>query len=50
MLGNVRLKYMGVQAIVNGHDGDETTPLILSISLNVLWYMHTLLLIHVDKF
>ena len=28
VLGNVRFEYMGVQVIVNGHDGDETTPLI----------------------
>ena len=50
MLGNVRFECMGVQAIVNGHDGDETTPPISSISLNVLWFIHTLLLIDVDKF
>ena len=42
MLGDVRFKCMGVQAILNGHDGDETTPPISSISLNVLF----ILLIH----
>ena len=50
VLGNVRFECMDVQTIVNRHGGDETTPLILSISLNVLRYIHTLLLIHVDKF
>ena len=39
VLGNVRFECMGVQAIVNGHDGDETTPPILSISLNVLFIL-----------
>ena len=42
VLGNIRFECMGVQAIVNGHDGDETTPPILSISLNVLF----ILLVH----
>ena len=42
MLGNARFECMGVQAIVNGHDGDETTPPILSILLNVLF----ILLVH----
>ena len=42
MLGNVRFECMGDQAIVNGHGGDETTPPILSISLNVLF----ILLVH----
>ena len=39
MLGNVRFECMDVHAIVNGHDGDETTPPILSISLNVLFIL-----------
>ena len=42
VLGNVKFECMGVQAIVNGHDGDETTPPISSISLNVLF----ILLVH----
>ena len=42
VLGNVRFECMGDQAIVNGHGGDETTPPILSISLNVLF----ILLVH----
>ena len=42
MLGNVRFECIGVQAIVNGHDGDQTTFPILSISLNILF----ILLVH----
>ena len=52
MLGNVRFKCMGVQAILNGHDGDETTPPISSISLNVLFILlvHSCSFYQVNKF